>query len=336
MSTVPDLLKHMGGAPVGMEVLQPPEVRWVYSSTTAEPYKHLWETVSDRTKLYSTLALAYAGCTSGRNEVIFVTPEEHAETAASSSTAAITWSNSNIHVIGMGTYLPGYNACAINDDSATGTGHYNPLLSITGSYNSFTNLRFDYGNATNTNLNFMRIEGNGNLFENCFFRGPMSTTLADLATYNHVIVGGIGNVFRNCIFGTIFKTRSVANNLLQFARSTGGTAARHTIFENCIFQSNVDNVLVTHIDENSSGGGMYGPQYFRSCQLVFRWSDHADKVTMAIEHGTAGLTGQLHFDSNCAIWGADDVAVGTIARQAVIWGHAGATTSTLGLSLNTA
>jgi len=336
MSEVPDMLSHMGGVPVGMEVLQPADVRWVYSSTTAAPYINLLATVSDATKLHSTLLAAYTASTSARNDVIFVTPEEHAETAATTSAAAVTWSKSNIHVIGMGTYLPGYNACAINDDGASGTGHYNPLLSVTGSYNSFTNLRFGYGNATNTNLNFMRIEGNGNLFENCFFRGPMSTTLADLATYDHVIVGGIGNVFRNCIFGTMWKTRGAANNLLKFARSTGAVAARHTIFENCIFQSNVDSDTVTHIDENSEGGGMYGPQYFRNCHLSFRWSDHADKVTIAIRHGSAGLTGQLHFDALSSIWGATDVCAGTTGRKAIIWGQAGATTTTLGLALQTA
>ena len=335
MTTVSDSLYHHGGVPVGLEVLQPPVTRWVYYSATAQPYKDLLARVSDANKLYSTLTLAHTAVTTARNEVIFLTPENHAQTAAASSTAAVTLSKSNVHYIGMGNGSCSYHPVAITDDGTSGTGHYNPMLSITGSYNSFRNIRFSFGNATNTNLNAIRIQGNGNVFENCFFDGPLSTTLADLATFDLVIVGGVGNTFRNCVFGTMWKTRSVANNLLQFKRSSGGTAARHTVFENCIFQSNVDNTGVTHIDENSENGGMYGPQYFRNCHLAFRWSDHADQVTMAIRHGSGGLTGQLHFDALSSIWGADDVCLGTVGRQAIIWGQSGATTTTLGLALNT-
>lgn len=136
----------------------------------------------------------------------------------------------------------------------------------------------------------------------------------------------------------MFKTRGAANNLLKFQRSTGSVAARHTVFEKCIFQSNVDSVDVTHIDVNSEGGGTYGPQYFRNSQLVFRWSDQGDQVSQAIRWGSAGLTGTLHFDANCSIWGVDEVTVGTIARQGIIWSHAGGTldTATLGLASVTA
>lgn len=338
MSVTPDMLYHMGGVPVGMETLQPPVARWVYYSTSAQPYADLLERNPDASKLYSTLTLAHTAATSGRNEAIFLTPENHAQTAASSSTAAVTLSKSNIHYIGMGNGSCSYQPVAITDDGTSGTGHYNPMLSITGNYNSFRNIRFSYGNATNTNLNAIRIEGNGNVFENCFFDGPLSTTLADLATVDLVIVGGVGNIFRNCVFGTMWKTRGAANNLLQFKRSTGGTAARHTVFENCIFQSNVDATSVTHIDVNSGGGGGYGPQYFKGCTLYFRWSDQGDQVTQAIEWGTAGLTACLIFDHKCMIYGADDVIVGTVARTGIQWGHAGGTldTATLGIANVTA
>jgi len=336
MSVVPDMLSHMGGVPVGMEVLQPATARWVYSSTTAAPFTYLRKKVSDATKLHSTLTLAHAATTSGQNDVVFITPESHAQTAAASSAAAVTLSNSNIHYIGMGNSSPGYPATAIADDGSSGTGHYNPILNITGNYNSFRNLRFDIGNATNTNLNGIRVQGNGNLFENCYFKGPLSSTMADLATWDMVIVGGKGNYFRNCIFGALWEVRSAASNLLKFQRSTGGTAARHTVFENCIFRSGADGTGVTHIDVNSEGGGLAGPQFFRGCTLHFHWSDQGDKVTQAIRWGSAGLVGTLHFDSNCSIWGADDVTVGTVARQGIIWGQAGATTATLGLAVNTA
>jgi len=268
---------------------------------------------------------------SGYNDTLLVLP------GADAFSEAIVWDKSCAHLVGIAGHLPGYLPVAITDDGVAETTDYGTtFFSLTGSGCIIKNLRFDYGNALNTNLNFLRVEGNGNLLENVFFRGPMSTTLADLETYDHVIVGGIGNVFRDAIFGTMWKTRSVGNNLLKFQRSTGAVAARHTIFERCLFQSNVDNVAVTHIDVNSEGGGGYGPQYFKACTLYFRWSDHGDQVTQAIRWGSGGLTATLHFDVDCTVWGADDVTVGTVARQGIIWAQAGATTSTLGLSLNTA
>jgi len=194
----------------------------------------------------------------------------------------------------------------------------------------------DYGNATNTNLNALRVEGNGNLFENCYFRTPLSSTLADLATFDAVIVGGKGNTFRNCIFGALWEKRSAASSLLKFQRATGGTAARHTVFENCVFRSEIDNVGAFMIDVNSDAGGLAGPQFFKNCMFYAHWSDQGDQGTVAIRWGTAGLVGTLHFDANCTFWGFDDITTAGMGRAGIIFGQSGLTAATLGMSLVTA
>ena len=339
MTTVGDGLFQYGGVPVASPDALPADVHMVCRKTTAStayaPFDY-WYPRFKKDKFFTTIEEGYSALTTGRNDALYISPDSHSIVAAGSSAAAHTFAKSNCHIIGMDNAAPTYGSCIITDDGIAGTGHYNPLVDVTGDYNQFRNLRITYGNALNTNLNCIQVQGSGNLFDNCFFDGPMSTTLADLATFNLVKVAGVGNVFRNCVFGTMWKTRSVGNNLLQFCRSAAGLAARGTIFEDCIFQSNVDNVGVTHIDANSGGDVGYGPQYFKNCQLYFRWSDHGDQVTQAIEWGIGGITTTLHFDANCSIWGADDVSVGTNARLGVIWAQSGATTSTLGLSLNTA
>ena len=128
MSIVPDILSHMGGVPVGMEVLQPADVRWVYSSTTAEPYLHLSKTLTDANKLNSSLSTAEAALTGGRNDTIFLTPETH------TLTAAVTWDLSNTHLIGMHSGSRWANNCKITHTSALSI---NNMIAISGSDNIF-------------------------------------------------------------------------------------------------------------------------------------------------------------------------------------------------------
>lgn len=295
MTIAPDRLYEMGGVPVGMAVLQPPEVRWVYSDATAAPYLNLAKQ-ADHSKLHSTVALAHAAVTSARNDTVFLTPETH------TWTAVLDWTSSNTHLIGMHSPSRWSNNCKITHTSAASL---NNLLTVSGSDNLIANIHFQYAvGANGANHTCLYNTGSGNLYENCWFEGPCDATQGDDTSFRLVNVDGGGNLFRNCVFGST-SVKNTAAALLGFTGS-----AYRTTFENCIFYFQGDNASSTMIDFSSGNNDISGPQFFKGCQFV-NWSDNwATKGNYLIRcaGGSSASSGGLIFDPSCMVVGFTDIA----------------------------
>jgi len=307
MSIVPDKLYELGGVPVGMAVLQPPEVRWVYSSTSAAPYLNLTKGNLDPAKLHATIAAAHTATTSGRNDTVFLTPETH------TLTAAVAWSNSNTHLIGMNapTFWP--RSCHITHTSALSI---NNMFAVSGSNNYFANLHFEYAvGAQAANYTCLYNTGSGNVYENCWFEGPCDATQGDSTSFALVNVDGGGNLFRGCVFGST----SVKNTAAALLKLTG--SAYRSTFENCIFYFQGDNATATMIDLTASAA-YSGPQFFKSCQFV-NWSDNWATNGNYLVRTTGGTpeNGGLIFDTNCVVVGFTDISAGdTVAASPFFFG----------------
>jgi hypothetical protein len=318
MSGTPDMLSHMGGVPVGLEVLQPQNVEWLYSSTSAAPYAKMSET-KDLTKMHATLALAYAATTSGRNDIVFVTPETH------TLTAGITWANSNTHLIGMHSGSRWANNCKITHTSALSI---NAMLTVTGSDNIFQNLHIQHGVGSQVaNLTAVRISGAGNLFENCWIEGPCDNSVADLATARLVQLGGGGNTFRNCVFGSTSVFRSAAGSLVEFY-----TGTYRATFEDCLFYCHVDASTPTMIYIKTNKA--IGSQFWRNCQFVSHSTGHATAMEDCIGAQTSDSSGQYCF-LNCSTAGINRIAGSGAGWPglAVCWSNESATTASAGRAI---
>ncbi len=310
----PSQLTYQGGIPVGMEELQPAESRWVYSSASAAPYQHLGKRdVAPGGKLYTGIEAAHDACTSGRNDVVFVTPETHTLT---STTGACTWSKSNTHLIGMHSGSRWANNCKITHTSALSI---NNMMTVTGSDNIFRNLHFQHGVGSQAaNLTLLANTGSGNLYENCWFEGPCDNSVADLNTGILVTVAGGGNVFRNCVFGSTSVIRSGVHSFVGFK-----TGCYRTTFENCIFYSSIDTTSPRFLYAGTSATGFQpsGPQFFRNCQFVAWHSAHSTKAAYLFNVGPQGIGSAFWaFDQNCAAYGVTDICEAGSESQ-VYWAH---------------
>lgn len=289
MSTAPDLLRHLGGAPVGMEVLQPPDTHWVYSSATAAPYQAI-QKHADRTHLHSTHAIAHGLTTSGRNDAVFTTPETH------TLAAALTWSNSNTHLVGMHSASPWSNNCKILQ---TGSTAQSPAVTISGSDNLIANLHFQMdGTSANQHI-LVSNTGSGNHYENCWFEGPTNATQADDTAVETVTVDGGGNYFKSCMLGTT-ACQSNGAAVLGFT----GSAYRST-FQDCVFYQNIDGTSAVLIDV-SAAYDISGAQFFKNCIFSGFYTNQADRANEMIRtDGISARTGALIFDANCFLIGYD-------------------------------
>ncbi len=289
MTTFGDRLYEMGGSPVGMTILQPQEERWVYHSTTSQIYSELQEKI-DSTKLHAEITTAETKVTSGRNEVVWLTPESH--TLAST----MTWDSSNTHIIGMHSGSPWSNNVKLTQSGSTAQ---SPAITVSGSDNLIANMHFVMSGSSTDQHVLLKNTGSGNHYQNCWFEGPTNATQADDTSVKLVQVDGGGNYFKNCVFGTT-ATASGGARLLGFTGS-----AYRTTFEDCIFYQQADNVGARFIDV-STAFDISGPQFFKNCIFHAWWSNQADMANYLIAGAAAIRTGNLHFQG-CSVVGFDDI-----------------------------
>jgi len=317
MSTVPDGLYEYGGVPVGMAVLQPRDVRWVYATADTALHKKLLETTPDGNRLHTTVAAAHTATTASRNDVVFLTPETH------NQTATITWSNSNTHLIGMHNGSRWANSCIIQNTSASTVV---PVFTLSGSNCLIKNIHFKNAVGSNAaNLTGVRVSGAGNLFENCWFEGPCDNSVADLATARTVQIGGGGNVFRDCVFGSTSVFRSAANALVEYYTTT-----YRATFENCIFYSQIDATTPYMIYIKS--GKAQGSQFYKKCTFVAHSTGLAIAMASLFGAQTSDSTG-MHLLHDCQaynITSADDSDGANWPGLSIYWNNYTVTAATAG------
>ena len=318
MSTFPDQVFHFGGVPVGMEVLQPRSVRWVCSSQSAAPYAE-YSKKTDLNFLHSTIQLAHDASTSGRNDVVFITPENHTQTAA------VTWSKSSTHLIGMqpSKYA---NGVLIDHTSALSI---NNMFYVTGSNNIFENLHFRHAIGTQAdNLTCLKVTGDGNLFKNCWFEGPCDDSVADLATARLISLAGANNTFQNCHIGGTWTPRSAANSLVEYT----GTTYEAT-FENCVFNSWIDATTPTFIYVKTGKAQMM--QYYRGCQFIVMSTNQAYDMANLISFEADDSTGHHLFDIGCTAVNVTYITSGVNPRLSCYWAVSATTSTATGRSITT-
>ena len=188
----------------------------------------------------ATIAAAYALTTSGQNDVVYYLA---GTTGATSFTAALTWSNSYTHLIGICSPINMGQRARIFQASAT-TG-LSPLIDVTGSSCMFKNLYIFHGVADATSKINVRVTGEYNYFENVHFAGIGNDTMdvdgaaclkLDDAHYNR---------FVNCYIGldTIDAGSAATNCEIWF-----DTESSKNVFEDCMIyrriEHNTNHVLV--------------------------------------------------------------------------------------------
>lgn len=196
---------------------------------------------ADKDVFHTLISTAHDATTTGRNDTILLTPSNHA------LAAAITWSRSNTHLVGMGPIVPGYNPAYFSH-----TVNADVLWTVSGNNNAFYNVRWLHGYNSATNAHCLETTGNNNSFFNCHFEGPEGAAEKAVAGYDLVKLSGEYNHFENCMFGNTWAAMTDVSALLGF---TGNKAVSST-FKNCIFQKNCGNTtnLFIHTYQSLNAG----------------------------------------------------------------------------------
>lgn len=252
-----------------------------------------------------TLQAGYNLTTNNNNDVVVFI----GGATADNPSAAITWSNSYTHLVGVSSPLYGLGQrCRVVALAATGI---SPVITFSGNGCIVTNMQFSNERATGTAYGVVAISGLRNYFENVFFMPPTSATAASYSCK----LSAAENVFVRCTFGQLTNFRSEASYGLwitgagmvsrnkfvdcEFLAWQGGAGSPHvhvyhdstldavptvTWFENCHFLANYGGgtIQTQAIDDNSTASGhqivLRGQCDFLGCSAV------ADTLTYIFAH----------------------------------------------------
>lgn len=135
--------------------------------------------------------------------------------SAASLSAALTWSNSYCHLIGLSADLPGVGQrCRV---TGSATADLTVLVTVSGSGCVFKNIQFFNGADADVDSGAVVVSGNRNYFENCFIVGMGHATPAARAGSYSMNVTGAENCFVHCSIGLDTIVRSAANSELIVA-----------------------------------------------------------------------------------------------------------------------
>lgn len=257
---------------------------------------------------HTDIETALSLCTSGRNDVVLLTPDNHTQADA------VTWNKNMTHLVGM------FPPAMMNQRSRIGHSvTVDPLFEVSGYGNLIANLYFMYGLANATDLTCLKVSGERNSFFNCHFL-PSNATPLDQGGFDLVEVNCNEGYFNNCFFGG--DTVSWTNG--DMIRLYGPTdRSCRVIFDNCLFVMKADNAQVNFI-ETAAGAGS-AVTIFRNCQFI----NIGTTMTLGIDGAGLGNY-KLYFDSNCCFYGCTDV-VAAAYESNIIWGwtYGGAAVNTL-------
>jgi len=234
------------------------------STATDENYKY-WSQNAESGYHHTTIQAGHDACTSGRNDIVLLSPDSH------SQAASLTWTKNMTHLIGA------YGPAVMNQRARIGHSvTVDPLMTVSGYGCTFSNIYTMYG-AANTDLNCWIDSGGRNSYVNAMIGAPNAAAACDGATFCVLNLSGEGEYY--------FKNSSFGNDNVAW---TNGDLIRvdtpcspKLVFEDCLFLMTPDNGQVCYLDFGVGAGT--GFIIFKNCIFMNRGTAN----TVAI--GTTGI-----------------------------------------------
>lgn len=237
----------------------------------------------------ATLTRALALCTSGNNDVVFVTGTIHVS-------ATVAWNKNNTHLIGLAGPIQTNPRARI---SQTGTTVFTPLVNVTGRGCIFTNMGAFHGFVDAVTQICWADSGGNNYYSSCSFLGMANATGAAAQTGSRSLtVGGGGsgeNTFENCQIGLDTVARSAANYSLEFLSGS----PRNT-FRNCIFPCFATATSPAFINAGAASIDRF--QAFDNCYFINEIKSGGSS-TLAQAFNVSSSSGGVIFMNNCGVYG---------------------------------
>lgn len=299
------------GAPVGLNI----SVGRVFF---ADPGSLAPLSVRSNGNWYSTLEAAYAQCTAGEGDIVYLIggPSSTSQTASTVRlAAAFDWAKNNTHLIGLCAPTMVGQRARITGPASGGT--FSPLFTVSGSGCRFENLNFfdDY----TVDPCAIKVTGQRNYFANVNIQGMGAQTGADDANGSSLwIAAGAENTFDGCTIGLDTVPRSTTNGEIRLT-----AAATRNVFRGCHIVSESSNAGHLFV-KASSNGDLDRYTSFENCIFYNAPTGIAGGTTMTQAMNIASAAGGYVILHRCTIIGATDVAA---ADNGNVFGGDGAPTA---------
>jgi len=249
-------------------------------------------------KAMKTLKAAYDLCVTGHNDSVLVIPSATANEPA----AAIDWSKSYTHLIGLSAPMPGMGQrCRVEGTAALDLAY---LVDFQGSGCIVKNIKFQNLSDASGIKGGVIVSGGRNYFENVFIGGMGHATNGAVAGAYSLSVSGEENCFVDCVIGTDtilraavnwemvitgtrnrfihceFRSHSVTAGkfLVRIDAGVGGDI-RDIIFENCLFYNFTTNWATGITDAFNMVNGATHSVVLRGDNMLVGVTSWADTYT---------------------------------------------------------
>jgi hypothetical protein len=252
----------------------------------------------DPGRALKTIQAAHDKCTAGNNDVVYYISESTTSSASGTQqlvTAAITWTKSFTHLIGVSPPLAMSNRCRVGTTTAM-----TPMLDFDASSCIVKNFQFSQNHSHATaGAVCCDIAGSRNYFENVQFQNLGASAYVDNSCRALTITSGNGeNRFVNCTFGSgTVDGGSATNYLLEFV---GANQTARNVFENCYFLGNGSANSSFFAMATQSGGSAF--QKFERCLFFNNKHGSLDEMTEAFD--VIATCGCWFIMMDNLVWGA--------------------------------
>lgn len=241
----------------------------------------------------ATITAAFAKCTSGKNDVVFLIGN-----GQSSGTARITetlaWNKDATHLVGICSPVNISQRARISHAASAPTTAFTPMVRVTGDGCMFANIQIFEGFAESAAVVTWEDQGERNYYSNVHFAGMGNATFSADETGSSCVLltGGGEHLFENCTFGVDTTPRTVANANVRLRSET----ARNT-FVNCLFPIYATNAGVLAVDANATSS-LNRWALFQGCTLINAQNVSGETTMTVAAVGNAAQNGVVLFN-NC-------------------------------------
>lgn len=310
MTTFSDMLFHLGGVPVGLNIPyhKNQNVYFVDPANGNDNDPGTFELP------FASITQAHTAATADQHDVVFFVSGDTADQPA----AAITWSKNYVHLIGLSTALHGVGQrCRVEGTAAN---DLTPIITFSGKGSIVSNIQFFQFKDADTDGGAVIASGDRYHFNNVYVAGMGHATPGARAGAYSLQVSGEENLFTRCAIGLDTIIRAAANSELILASgatrntflkcrflSYSETAGKFLVnvangvdrwneFEDCIFQNFSVNWATTLTDAfNIDASSTYQIILRGANQLVgvTGWADTVTRVYSSAPAASAGFGTQV-------------------------------------------
>lgn len=212
--------------------------------------------------IQATVAAAYAGTLTNRNDVIFLSANGTSNKVASMLTVA----NNRVHFIGLDPNGRKIGSRSMISNSGTGAAADTAMIKVTGTGCSFHNISLKNNWTVTENLSAVCDWGIQTYWENCDIESLGSAHLSN-ANAASLILGGNECIYKNCTIGqgTLLVTSTAGQQLLIQNRGSSGTKSTRSRFDSCRFQAYTSDT--THVFVRAGANSIDRSCTFDSCEF---------------------------------------------------------------------